>query len=87
MKRGAMPEFSGRVEVVSGTASGIGKAAALPFAESCARVVVADIDDAHPLPEMPEKHLDRAVAVTLEGVSLCMKYEFPASPSRSAAPS
>ena len=40
------PEFKGKVAMVSGAASGIGKAAAIAFARNGARVVVTDIDDA-----------------------------------------
>src|SRR5882757_1054460 len=40
------PEFNGRVAMVSGAASGIGKAAAIAFARNGARVIVTDIDDA-----------------------------------------
>jgi NAD(P)-dependent dehydrogenase (short-subunit alcohol dehydrogenase family) len=40
------PEFKGKVAMVSGAASGIGKAAAIAFARNGAHVVVTDIDDA-----------------------------------------
>jgi NAD(P)-dependent dehydrogenase (short-subunit alcohol dehydrogenase family) len=40
------PEFKGKVAMVSGAASGIGRAAAIAFARNGARVVVTDIDDA-----------------------------------------
>jgi len=39
-----MGEFDGRVALVTGAASGIGRASARLFAEAGARVVVADID-------------------------------------------
>ena len=39
-------EFAGKVALVTGGASGIGRAAALAFAQAGARVVVADINDA-----------------------------------------
>ncbi|MBT4488065.1 MAG: SDR family oxidoreductase, partial [Rhodospirillaceae bacterium] len=37
-------DFSGRAGIVTGAASGIGRAAALKFAEGGAKVVVADLD-------------------------------------------
>jgi NAD(P)-dependent dehydrogenase (short-subunit alcohol dehydrogenase family) len=40
------PEFKGKVAMVSGAASGIGRAAAVAFARNGARVVVTDIDEA-----------------------------------------
>jgi NAD(P)-dependent dehydrogenase (short-subunit alcohol dehydrogenase family) len=40
------PEFKGKVAIISGAASGIGRAAAIAFARNGARVVVTDIDDA-----------------------------------------
>ena len=39
-----MGEFDGQVALVTGAASGIGRASARLFAEAGARVVVADID-------------------------------------------
>jgi NAD(P)-dependent dehydrogenase (short-subunit alcohol dehydrogenase family) len=39
------PEFKGKVALVSGAASGIGRAAAIAFARNGARVVVTDIDE------------------------------------------
>ena len=38
------PDFSGRVALVTGAASGIGRAAALAFAQAGAKLVLADID-------------------------------------------
>jgi NAD(P)-dependent dehydrogenase (short-subunit alcohol dehydrogenase family) len=43
---GERQEFAGRVVVVTGGASGIGRAACLHFADAGASVVVADIDEA-----------------------------------------
>jgi NAD(P)-dependent dehydrogenase (short-subunit alcohol dehydrogenase family) len=40
------PEFKGKVAMVSGAGSGIGRAAAIAFARNGAHVVVTDIDDA-----------------------------------------
>src|SRR5690349_11200777 len=40
------PELAGRVAIITGGASGIGRAACLLFAAAGARVVVADIDEA-----------------------------------------
>jgi NAD(P)-dependent dehydrogenase (short-subunit alcohol dehydrogenase family) len=42
----AAPRFEGKVALVTGAASGIGRAAALLLAREGARVVVADVDDA-----------------------------------------
>lgn len=128
-----MTDFSGRVALVTGAGSGIGRAAALLFAQHGARVVVSDIDrdgaeetaqrvvdgggeaittvtdvadseavqamvevgvrafgrldfaynnagiggEANFTVDMPEAQFDRAVAVMLRGVYLCMKYEIP----------
>ena len=41
------PEFSGKTAVVTGAASGIGRATASLLAHAKARVVLADIDDGH----------------------------------------
>jgi NAD(P)-dependent dehydrogenase (short-subunit alcohol dehydrogenase family) len=41
-----VPQFSGKVALVTGGASGIGRAAALAFAHHGAKVVVADMDEA-----------------------------------------
>ena len=40
-----MNEFEGRVALVTGAASGIGKSIALLYAKHGAKVVVSDIDD------------------------------------------
>jgi hypothetical protein len=42
-KRVAHPSFAGRVALVTGAASGIGRATAIAFAAAGARVVLADI--------------------------------------------
>jgi len=123
--------LSGQVALVTGAASGIGRAAAEIFAREGARVVAADVDrdggeetvariraaggeslfvradvsassdvvamvraalerfgqldcafnnagisgDPHPVAEMPDALFDRALAVMLRGVFLCMKAE------------
>ena len=41
-----VPQFSGKVALVTGAASGIGRATALAFARHGAKVVVSDVDDA-----------------------------------------
>jgi NAD(P)-dependent dehydrogenase (short-subunit alcohol dehydrogenase family) len=41
-----MTQFDGKVALITGAASGIGRASALAFARAGARVVVADVDDA-----------------------------------------
>ena len=53
-----MKEFSGKVAVVTGAASGIGKATATRFAEEGMKVVLADIE---------EPALDKAVAELADG--------------------
>jgi NAD(P)-dependent dehydrogenase (short-subunit alcohol dehydrogenase family) len=128
-----MSEFNGKVAVVTGAASGIGRATAKLYAHKGAKVVVSDIDsidgeatvqqikdaggdaifveadvanseqvqtmvqtavdnygrldfacnnagisgDAAFVADMPEEQFDRAIAVMLHGVFLCMKYQIP----------
>src|SRR5438128_11885269 len=45
-KEGRMPGFDGKVAVVTGGSSGIGRASALAFARQGARVVIADVNRA-----------------------------------------
>lgn len=40
-----MPSFDGKVALVTGAGSGIGRASALAFAKAGAKVVVADVDE------------------------------------------
>jgi len=128
-----MNEFNGKVALVTGAASGIGRATAKLYATRGAKVVVSDIDsldgeatvkqiqdaggqaifvsadvsnstqvqalvqaaideygrldyacnnagmsgDAAFIADMPEEQFDRAIAVMLKGVFLCMKYQIP----------
>lgn len=74
-----MSRFNNKVVLVTGGASGIGKASALLFADEGAKVVIADYADAGiaadgPITELGEKNWQKTIDINLTGVYLCDKY-------------
>ncbi|KKL22223.1 hypothetical protein LCGC14_2437600, partial [marine sediment metagenome] len=60
-----MSDFSGKVVIVTGAAGGIGRAAAIQFAEQGAQVAVADID-AERVAETAALIGENAIAITVD---------------------
>src|SRR5690349_3189769 len=61
-----MAELDGKVALISGGASGIGRASALRFAAAGARVVLADLQEAVMAEMVAQVGGDRALAVTTD---------------------